>query len=76
MMHTTFCFESLEHVTYEICVFLVLRGPGIESEHCILESIEGTVTLHPIAEENCVNGKKIKKPLRLSQGKSCYLVFF
>lgn len=47
---------------------IVLRGPGIESEHCILESIECLVTLHPIAEECYVNGKQVVKPLRLSQG--------
>jgi len=47
---------------------IVLRGPGIEAEHCILESIEGNVVLHPLAEENHVNGTKIKKPLRLTQG--------
>ena len=51
-----------------IFVLLVLRGPGIESEHCLLESIEGTVTLHPIAVECSVNGKTVTKPLRLSQG--------
>ena len=48
--------------------FSVLRGPGIESEHCILESIEGHVTLHPLAEECCVNGNKMKKSIRLTQG--------
>lgn len=47
---------------------IVLRGPGVESEHCILESIEGNVTIHPIAEENYVNGNKVRKSLRLSQG--------
>ena len=46
----------------------VLRGPGIEPQHCILESIEGSVTIHPIADENYVNGKKVTKPLRLTQG--------
>uniref|UniRef100_T2M7P5 Kinesin-like protein KIF16B n=1 Tax=Hydra vulgaris TaxID=6087 RepID=T2M7P5_HYDVU len=47
---------------------IVLRGPGVEPQHCILESIEGNVTIHPIAEENYVNGKKVTKPLRLTQG--------
>jgi kinesin family protein 16B len=47
---------------------IVLRGPGIEAEHCILESIEGSVTLQPIAEECYVNGNLLKKSVRLSQG--------
>eukprot|EP00112_Aurelia_sp_Birch-Aquarium-sp1_P000611 Seg1058.2 transcript_id=Seg1058.2/GoldUCD/mRNA.D3Y31 product="Kinesin-like protein KIF16B" protein_id=Seg1058.2/GoldUCD/D3Y31 len=47
---------------------IVLHGPGIESQHCILESIEGNVTLHPIADECYINGTKIKKVTRLSQG--------
>ena len=50
-------------------IFLaVLHGPGIESQHCVLESIEGNVTLHPIADECFINGTKIKKVTRLSQG--------
>ena len=56
--------------------FLVLHGPGIESEHCIFESIEGNVTIHPIAEENSVNGTKVKKSLRLSQGKKIVQTIF
>jgi len=47
---------------------IVLYGPGIEDQHCILESIEGNVTLQPIAEECFINGNKIKKATKLSQG--------
>ncbi|KAK2567739.1 Kinesin-like protein KIF16B [Acropora cervicornis] len=38
---------------------IVLSGPGVEAEHCIMESIEGTVVLHPIAPLCQVNGDVI-----------------
>eukprot|EP00794_Sanderia_malayensis_P019956 gene19956-21910_t len=47
---------------------IILHGPGIESQHCVIESIESSVTLHPIAEDCFINGSKIKKATRLSQG--------
>lgn len=46
----------------------VLSGPGIEPEHCIMESIEGTVVLHPIASMCQVNGLPVGKSQRISQG--------
>ena len=56
------------YLPFLFLLFPVLWGPGIETEHCVLESIEGNVTIHPIAEECYLNGNKIKKPTRLSQG--------
>jgi len=47
---------------------IVLSGPGIEAEHCIMESIEGTVILHPIAAMCQVNGLPVGKSQRISQG--------
>ena len=47
----------------------MLSGPGIEAEHCIMESIEGTVILHPIAALCQVNGLPVGKSQRISQGK-------
>ncbi|XP_068717319.1 kinesin-like protein KIF16B [Montipora capricornis] len=47
---------------------IVLSGPGIEAEHCIMESIEGTVILHPIAAMCQVNGLTVGKSQRISQG--------
>ncbi|XP_067020405.1 kinesin-like protein KIF16B isoform X2 [Acropora muricata] len=47
---------------------IVLSGPGIEAEHCIMESIEGTVVLHPIAPLCQVNGLPVGKAQRISQG--------
>ena len=60
--HSKLIYESFQ------TSFSVLRGPGIESEHCIFESIEGHVTIHPVAPECSVNGTMVRKPLRLSQG--------
>ena len=51
------------------CLFTVLSGPGIEAEHCIMESIEGTVILHPIASLCQVNGLPVGKSQRISQGR-------
>ncbi|RMX36700.1 hypothetical protein pdam_00015831 [Pocillopora damicornis] len=47
---------------------IVLSGPGVEAEHCIMESIEGTVILHPIASLCQVNGLPVGKSQRISQG--------
>ena len=51
-----------------IIFFLVLNGPGIDAEHCILESIEGHVTVHPLSTLCFVNGEVIKETKRLKQG--------
>ena len=56
-----------------ILFIAVLYGPGIDDQHCILESIEGNVTLQPISEECFINGNKVKKVTKLSQG-SCAAV--
>ncbi|XP_046847868.1 kinesin-like protein KIF16B [Xenia sp. Carnegie-2017] len=47
---------------------ITLNGPGIESEHCILESIEGHVTVHPLSALCSVNGEVIAESQRLRQG--------
>ena len=46
----------------------MISGPGIEAEHCIVESIEGTVILHPIASLCQVNGLPVSKSQRIGQG--------
>ena len=58
-------FDSNVHV---LVFFLVLSGPGIDAEHCILESIEGHVTVHPLSELCFVNGDKLQTQQRLKQG--------
>lgn len=49
---------------------LVLHGPGLLSEHCVLENHAGTVTLIPQDGALCsVNGSVVTKPCQLTQGK-------
>ena len=72
-------FENLATLTINILTILILQlsflcssvlsGPGVEAEHCIMESIEGTVILHPIASLCQVNGLPVGKSQRISQGR-------
>ena len=57
----------MTHIT-KIVIFLVLNGPGIDAKHCILESIEGHVTVHPLSTLCFVNGEVINQSKRLKQG--------
>ncbi|XP_053568097.1 kinesin-like protein KIF16B isoform X2 [Bombina bombina] len=48
---------------------IVLHGLDLESEHCIFENLNGTVTLLPLNEAQCsVNGVQIVEPIQLNQG--------
>ncbi|XP_062865726.1 kinesin-like protein KIF16B isoform X2 [Trichomycterus rosablanca] len=48
---------------------IVLHGLGLESEHCLFESQNGTVTLIPLNESQCsVNGVQVTEPCQLNQG--------
>ncbi|KAM9455190.1 kinesin-like protein KIF16B isoform 3-T3 [Clarias gariepinus] len=48
---------------------IILHGLGLESEHCLFESQDGTVTLIPLNESQCsVNGVHITEPCQLNQG--------
>ncbi|XP_048586008.1 kinesin-like protein KIF16B isoform X2 [Nematostella vectensis] len=48
---------------------IILTGPGIDGSHCIMECIDGNVIMHPLATEGCqINGEKVTKAKRLSQG--------
>ncbi|XP_030604333.1 uncharacterized protein kif16bb [Archocentrus centrarchus] len=48
---------------------IVLRGPGLLSEHCVLENSAGTVTLFPQDGALCsVNGSAVTNPCQLTQG--------
>ena len=49
-------------------ILLVLNGPGIDAEHCILESVESHVTVHPLSALCFVNGEVIQQAHRLKQG--------
>lgn len=50
---------------------VVLNGPGVLGEHCVLENLAGTVTLIPQEGALCsVNGSVLKGPCQLTQGKN------
>ena len=48
---------------------LVLHGLDLESEHCMIENQNGTVTLVPLGAAQCsVNGVQATEPSQLNQG--------
>ncbi|XP_051560897.1 kinesin-like protein KIF16B [Myxocyprinus asiaticus] len=48
---------------------IILHGLGLESEHCLIENQNGTVTLIPLNDSQCsVNGVQITEPCQLNQG--------
>ncbi|KAJ8246163.1 hypothetical protein GJAV_G00264410 [Gymnothorax javanicus] len=48
---------------------IVLHGLDLESEHCVFENVNGTVTLVPLSEAQCsVNGVQVTEPCQLNQG--------
>ncbi|XP_078458804.1 kinesin-like protein KIF16B [Lampetra planeri] len=48
---------------------IVLCGPWMEREHCVIENTGGDVTLLPMAGATCcVNGRDVSQPCRLHQG--------
>ncbi|XP_044138304.1 pleckstrin homology-like domain family B member 1 isoform X12 [Bufo gargarizans] len=55
---------TLGHASKDI----YLRGPGIAAEHCFIENIRGTLTLHPCGNPCSIDGLPITQPTRLTQG--------
>ncbi|KAM4015930.1 pleckstrin homology-like domain family B member 1 isoform 5-T5 [Anomaloglossus baeobatrachus] len=55
---------TLGHASKDI----FLRGPGIAAEHCFIENIRGTLTLHPCGNPCAIDGFPITQPTRLTQG--------
>uniref|UniRef100_A0A3Q3IX78 Kinesin-like protein KIF16B n=1 Tax=Monopterus albus TaxID=43700 RepID=A0A3Q3IX78_MONAL len=48
---------------------IVLHGLGLESEHCMFENQNGTVTLVPLGGAQCsINGVQVTEPSQLNQG--------
>ncbi|MFT7807060.1 uncharacterized protein LOC108933606 [Arapaima gigas] len=48
---------------------IILHGPGLESEHCVFENRNDSVTLVPFGGSQClVNGIQVVEPYQLSQG--------
>ncbi|XP_044853088.1 pleckstrin homology-like domain family B member 1 isoform X13 [Mauremys mutica] len=47
---------------------IVLQGAGLASEHCYIENVCGTLTLHPCGNACAIDGLRVKQPTRLTQG--------
>ncbi|XP_015184984.1 PREDICTED: kinesin-like protein KIF16B isoform X3 [Polistes dominula] len=47
---------------------IVLTGPDVEPEHCVVELDNGVATLHPLSSHCWINTAQVDKPTRLSQG--------
>ncbi|XP_039474077.1 pleckstrin homology-like domain family B member 1 isoform X3 [Oreochromis aureus] len=50
-----------------------LQGPGIAAKHCYIENQAGNITLYPCGNQCSVDGVRLTKPYRLTQG--CMLCF-
>ncbi|XP_007424324.1 pleckstrin homology-like domain family B member 1 [Python bivittatus] len=47
---------------------IVLQGAGVAPQHCFIENVCGTLTLHPCGHPCAIDGLPITHPTRLSQG--------
>uniref|UniRef100_A0A8C8AML9 Pleckstrin homology-like domain family B member 1 n=1 Tax=Otus sunia TaxID=257818 RepID=A0A8C8AML9_9STRI len=47
---------------------IVLQGPGLAPQHCYIENVRGTLTLHPCGNACTVDGVPLRQPTRLTQG--------
>ena len=61
---------------FTITLILVISGPNVLDEHCIIENQDGYVVLYPFTDAACtVNGMPVRKKTKLQQGNSliCFL---
>ncbi|KAM9519675.1 pleckstrin homology-like domain family B member 1 isoform 4-T4 [Guaruba guarouba] len=47
---------------------IILLGPGLAPQHCYIENVAGTLTLHPCGNACAVDGVPLWRPTRLTQG--------
>ncbi|KAM6238230.1 pleckstrin homology-like domain family B member 1 isoform 4-T4 [Porphyrio hochstetteri] len=47
---------------------IVLQGPGLAAQHCYIENMQGTLTLHPCGNACAIDGVPLRRPTRLTQG--------
>ncbi|NWW37773.1 PHLB1 protein, partial [Panurus biarmicus] len=47
---------------------IVLQGPGLAPQHCYIENVRGTLTLHPCGNACAIDGVPLRRPMHLSQG--------
>ncbi|KAL8173487.1 UNVERIFIED_CONTAM: Pleckstrin y-like domain B member 1 [Gekko kuhli] len=46
---------------------IVLQGAGVAPQHCFIENVHGTLTLHPCGNPCAIDGLAVTRPTRLSQ---------
>ncbi|NXY66161.1 PHLB1 protein, partial [Callaeas wilsoni] len=47
---------------------IVLQGPGLAPQHCYIENVRGTLTLHPCGNACAIDGVPLQRPMHLTQG--------
>ncbi|XP_009467356.1 PREDICTED: pleckstrin homology-like domain family B member 1 [Nipponia nippon] len=47
---------------------IILQGPGLAPQHCYIENVRGTLTLHPCGNACAIDGVPLRRPTRLTQG--------
>uniref|UniRef100_A0A8C6YRT5 FHA domain-containing protein n=1 Tax=Nothoprocta perdicaria TaxID=30464 RepID=A0A8C6YRT5_NOTPE len=47
---------------------IVLQGPGLAPQHCYIENTQGSLTLHPCGNACAIDGVRLQRPTRLTQG--------
>ncbi|NXR24089.1 PHLB1 protein, partial [Cinclus mexicanus] len=47
---------------------IVLQGPGLAPQHCYIENVQGTLTLHPCGNACAIDGVPLQRPMHLTQG--------
>ncbi|KAM4757475.1 pleckstrin homology-like domain family B member 1 isoform 6-T6 [Cyanocitta cristata] len=47
---------------------VVLQGPGLAPQHCYIENVRGTLTLHPCGNACAIDGVPVQRPMHLTQG--------
>ncbi|NXB10115.1 PHLB1 protein, partial [Cnemophilus loriae] len=47
---------------------IILQGPGLASQHCYIENVRGTLTLHPCGNACAIDGVPLQRPMHLTQG--------
>uniref|UniRef100_A0A8C3J5G2 FHA domain-containing protein n=1 Tax=Calidris pygmaea TaxID=425635 RepID=A0A8C3J5G2_9CHAR len=47
---------------------IILQGPGLAPQHCYIENVQGTLTLHPCGNACAIDGVPLRRPTRLTQG--------
>ncbi|NWY68201.1 PHLB1 protein, partial [Erithacus rubecula] len=47
---------------------IVLQGAGLAPQHCYIENVRGTLTLHPCGNTCAIDGVLLQRPMHLTQG--------